>query len=82
MTELDYIKSKLTPFDTLCGHSIWPPVAFIMAMIVLAAYEAPFTLQRPLLIGFLISFVVAIALRTRLSNRIAEFKNQYQKLYR
>ena len=80
MTERDYILSKTTPFDKLCDHSIWPPVLFIIGMMLQAAYEVPFSVQRPLLIGFLISFVLAIVLRTRLSNRIATLKNEYQKL--
>lgn len=81
MTENEYILSKLTWFDKLCGHSIWPPVVLIFAMIISVAYETPFVpVQRTLLICFLVTFFLAIVLRQRLIKRVDQLKNEFQKL--
>jgi len=81
MTENDYLLSKLTTRYKLCGHSIWLPLAFILLMIIGAAYELPFVpVQRFLLMCFIITFVIAIICRQALSKKIMLWKDEYQKI--
>lgn len=80
MTENDYIWSKLTTWDKVRGHSIWLPLALIVALMIGALYEAPWEYIRPMLVFFLISFMLTIVLRTGLTNKVEKLKNEYAKL--
>ena len=78
MTEQEYILMNVTTWDKVKSNSIFLPAGLVMAMVLCQVYELDFIpVIRFLVVLFIASLALTVALRFSLSKKIERLKSEY-----